>query len=297
MNAQETERSGFQRVAVAVDDWPTHVAAINLALAIVAPGGELIFVTAVNRAALTENCKTIDDVGIVLDALDAEECRLLAAAVARAAARGVRSTARSLDLEGTHGLEEFVRTAAFDAAVVGTHANDKTAARCLGPTAKVFLRSSPVPVIITSEENASTDENGFRVILVVLDGSIPCDPVVANAIALAQRSGARVVFAHLDDDVSPHVLAQSVLSRARESAARAGVAADSMALFGFTSAAVTAAAHVTGSDAIVLGDHDRSSYHAPQPAAVVNMIIRTARVPVAVVPVPSAASIRRARVA
>jgi nucleotide-binding universal stress UspA family protein len=131
----------------------------------------------------------------------------------------------------------------------------------------------------------------------VLDGSIPDEAVVADAIALAQRSGARLVFTHVDDDVSPHSPAQSVRWSARTSAAQAGVAAGSITLFGFTSAAITAAAQIAGADAIVIGDGDRSRRLTPQPAGVVNMLIRTAQVPVVVVPVATAASMRHGRVA
>ena len=288
---------GFRRVAVAIDDWPTHEAAIGLALASVAPGGEVIFVTAVNRAALTENCATAGDVTALLAALDVEEHRMLAAAASRAESAGVRSTTRVLDGGATQSLEEFAREAPYDVAIIGTRAHERTYARCLGAMAKAFLRLSPVPVMITCDEGAAHSGGGVRNVLAVLDGSIPQENVVTSAIALARRSGAGVVFAYLADDVSPHSVTRDGLTAARKNAANASVSAESIALYGFTSAAINAAAQVAGAGAMVLGAEERSRYHAPQPAAVINMLIRTAQIPLIVVPVRTPASIRRSYVA
>ena len=297
MTAEATAGGGFRRVAVVIDDWPTHDAAIGMALTIVAADGELIFVQAVNRVALTENCTTPHEIAVVLDAVDVEESRLLSSAVAWAAARGVRSTTRVLDADGFASLEDFVREAPFDAVSVGTHADGRTSARRLGPTAKAFLRSSPAPVFINCEEDAARAEAVLRNVLVVLDGSIPQQPIAESAIALARRSGARLVFAHVDDGVSPHSLDRDALASARNAAVRAGLATCIVSLYGYTSAAINAAAQVAGADAIVLGEIERGATRSPQPAAVVNMVIRTAQVPVCVVPVQGAAALRRKHVA
>jgi hypothetical protein len=187
------------------------------------------------------------------------------------------------DEASLHDLERaYAGAAPFDAVTVGTNVDGRTAARRLGSTATAFLRYSSVPVFITSAEHAPSAAAGFRAILVALDGLVSQRGTVTAAVALARRCGACIVFARVEDDMSPHAIGTLALIGAREEAAQSGIVSETATIFAFTSAAINAAAQIISADAIVLGI---TQPDAPHPASVGSMLVRTAHVPVCIVPV------------
>lgn len=133
--------------------------------------------------------------------------------------------------------------------------------------------------------NASGSRRFERVavVLAVLDGSIGGDATVQRAIALARETGRHLVFAYIDDELSPHAVRARDLAAAHAAAAIAGVRSRAIALPAFSPAAIVAASQITGATVVFVHRGDANVHHAPYPGALVDILVRTARVPVSVV--------------
>jgi len=281
------KNSPFRHVAVAIDDSPAAKAALSIALSIVAPDGELAFVHAINRAMVIAECGSPygGDPGPAIDAFEQDERDLFSAAAARAKKHGLRSTTHALDGSAGSSIADFIRTGRYDAVVIGTHARQGLVRLVLGSTADTVLRASPVPTFVTSEVDVSRIEAGIHHLLVAVDGSEPAAAAVRCAVAFAQTCGAEIAFAYVtEDDAAHQAQAQTTIARARHDAARANVRSNIAILAGRPDQAIVSAAEATHADLIVIGTHGRTGLTHLRLGSVAEAVIRSAPLPVMVIP-------------
>jgi nucleotide-binding universal stress UspA family protein len=290
INGPENDRmqnSAYHRVAVAIDDSPAAQAAMSIALSIVAPDGELAFIHAIDRALIIAEVVTPygADASPAIEAFEQDESNLFVAATAQASEHHIRSTTYALDGRAQSSIADFVRKEPFDAIVIGTRAHHGVMRVVLGSTADSVLRAAPVPTFVTSEKGTSRIASGIRHLLVAVDGSQLALTVVQCAIALAQRCEASLTFAHVaENDPVRDSQADEVVITARDLAARAHVQCNAVTVSGSHDEALNAAASAACANLIVIGTHGYTGFTRLRLGSVAESVIRTAKLPVMVVP-------------
>ncbi len=276
----------YRRVAVAIDGSPAANAAINVALKLIEPDGEIGFLHAVDRnAAIRTFVPGSSESLSAAEFIDDFEADLFRHARSQAAARGVRTTVARAEGIAERAISAFAGQFGADIVVMGTH-SDHGIARCaLGSTAQSVVRFSHVPTIVTSESAGSVLDHGMKTVLVAIDASMPAAEAIGCGIALARRNCASILFVNVAERegrrrTSAHIIALA----ACKYAASAGLEAEAFVSHGSPADAVCAAAEARGADILIIGTHGRTGAARRRTASVAEAVLRKAPCPVMVVP-------------
>ena len=273
-------------ILVPLDGSPSSVAALRTALQLAGPGGEIIVLHVIDRAAIVSECVTPygGDPMPALEALESDERDVFASASAEAAAAGVACTTVAMDGKPSSCIVASARKRGPALVVMGTHGRHGLARVFVGSTSIGVLHETPTPVLVV---HAHGEPQGpLRTILVAIDDSTASSAAVATAIAMMSREGGLIVLAHVVEDGTNEAVAMQALDGARAEVAAAGLAVDSIVLHEEPVDAILASAETAHADAIAVGAHARSGVRFGM-GSVAEAIVTRSAIPVLVVPPPA----------
>jgi nucleotide-binding universal stress UspA family protein len=296
------------RLLVPLDRSELSRQAIPYALAIARPGDEIAFLHAIAlpdiSPVLLPKALSVADLSRELHEAAATELDDLLSRVRPP--DGVKVTSMIVD---GHAGEEIVRHASTvgTAMIVMTTAGRGAVGRlAYGSVADRVARTSPVPVLLVRgdpEARVNVFEPAMvRRLVVPLDGSPRAHHAVPKAAAIAKHLGARVLLVSVNEaqrmslvygstfsaaayaeiaENAEHQL-DEVLSKAADELHADGIETDQRVLMGATAFAINSAAE--SGDVIVMTSHGRSGFKRWLLGSVAEQLIRTAHVPVVLVP-------------
>ncbi len=289
----------YRLLLVPVDGSETSDAATRLAIRMAKPcGAELLFVHAINRAAIIAECTTAygGDATIALQQIESYGAALLEEAGARAHTAGIASRRVVLDGRASPAIVEAAASAHADAIVMGTAGKKGLERLLIGSTAEGVIRAANVPTFVAHAPGRDGSEGPpFRSVFAAVDRSEPGQDAMRYAIALAGRFATRLIFCHIAEalDVPPgtnqrgsrlHALAQAVAEEIVEdacaAAAAAGVDAEAFVADGTPGDVIVGQAAACGSDVIVIGTHGRRGLDALWFGSVAQRVLRQSSIPV-----------------
>ncbi len=282
----------FSSILVPVDGSASADAALGLALRLAEPGGELLIAHVINRAAVVAECVGPygGDPSPALEALDADERDIFAAAAVRARTAGLRCSTAALDGLPATRLAALARERKVAAIVMGTHGRRGLARIVLGSTAAGVLHDAAVPTFVVHERSAAAVAAPFRQIVVGLDASPAASGAARAAVDLAAHDGGRVFMAHVAERPEAEEGAErAALTEARAYALAAAVPLDAATLHGDPVDALLVSAETCHAELIAIGAHGRTQTLFGM-GSVAEAIARLSPVPVLVVPLPAAAA-------
>ena len=279
--------TGLGPILVPLDGSPSADAALHAALRLAGPGGEILIVHAINRAAIVAECVTPygGDPTPALEALERDERDIFARAAAEAHAAGVRCTTLAMDGKPSSCIVAAARENPVHSIVMGTRGRRGVARIFLGSTAAGVLHETPVPTVVV---HARSDPAGvpMRTMLVGIDESPAASAAAGVAAMMVAREGGLIVLAHVVESSENEGPALRALDEARANAAASGVAVDSVILHEDPVDAILAAAETAHADAIALGAHARAGVRFGM-GSVAESIVNRSEIPVLVVPPPN----------
>jgi nucleotide-binding universal stress UspA family protein len=188
----------FARVFVAYDGSEPAEAALAVGIAVARLGSQLVIGTIVNEVPIIARSASgivALDPTPVMETLDAEAAKLLAAAGARARAAGLEPDLKTIHDLPVAGILAASESAACDLIVIGTHARGGVARTFLGSTAEGVLRSMRVPAIVVRAADRIA-AMPFADVVVAVDDSDPGEAAVDLAARLATSARAHLVLCH-----------------------------------------------------------------------------------------------------
>jgi nucleotide-binding universal stress UspA family protein len=282
----------YRSILVPVDGSASARAALDLALRLAAPDGEVVVAHVIDRATIAAECVTPygGDPMPILAALDEDERIFLAEAATRAAAAKVRCTTVSSDGQPAAQIAAIARERHVDAIAMGTHGRRGLARVVLGNTAAAVLHQTDLPVFVVHEQSAAAAAKPFGRILVALDPSAGARGAARAAIDIAAHDGGSVFFAHAaePDDGDAE---REALRAAKQRASVRGVVCDAATLQGDPVDAILIAAETAHANLIAIGAQ-RGSMGIFRMGSVAEAIVRTSPVPVLVVPATAVTAAR-----
>ncbi|HEX7088552.1 MAG TPA: universal stress protein [Longimicrobiales bacterium] len=288
--------TGLGKVVVGVDFSEASLAAARWTAHWFAPQAELILVHALDAprppAFLQPLLPGVEDV--LRTARDGALGRLreladtLPSAQTRVEVREGRATERIVDV---------VEEAGADLVVVGEHGHRRGLRDVLGSTAEQLMHISPVPVLLARGQRDATPQR----VLAPVDESEAGDRVLAWALLLRERFGARVTVLHvlnvrllwqlrlISSETKWQELGEEMQRGAmdwlRQRVQAAGLPAEAVdmhVVFGEPSYEILAAAARHGSDLIVMASHGAGALGRVLIGSVVRSVLRGASCPVLV---------------
>lgn len=296
------------RILVPLDQSELSKQAVPYALAVAKPGDEVVFLRAVPlpdiSPVLLPKPISLSDLSRELHQAAAESFEQLLAAIR--APEGV--TVRSLIVDGPPA-DEIIHhsTTAGTAMVVMTTAGRGAVGRLTyGSVADRVARSSPVPVLLVranldapSDPTASAE---IRRLIVPLDGSARAHQALPKAAALAKHLAVPVLLVSVNEaermsliygsafsaaayaEIAENAERQleEMLQKAADELKAEGIAVDLKVLMGATAFAIDSVTDY--GDIIVMTSHGRSGVRRWLLGSVTEQLVRTAHVPVLLVP-------------
>ncbi len=277
----------LRSLIVPIDGSPGSALAIDMALRLAGPTGEVAFANAVDVGAAVAEVTTpyaVGDASIVVAALEEQRRDLFAAAIVRAQAAGVACRTEPLSGPPVTAIVELAERSTADAIVMGTHGRSGLARFALGSVTDGVLRRSPLPVIVVRAESRipPTSARAIRRIVTAVDASEPAAAAAAYALTLAASYGAEVVFVHAaEDDGSGPI--DDELARLSAMAAAAGLRTHAVHARGKAADAVATTCAAARADLITIGTHGRTGADRLVLGSVAERVAATSAVPVIVV--------------
>ncbi|WP_225336576.1 universal stress protein [Halomicrobium urmianum] len=149
---------------------------------------------------------TVDSVtnvrGEVVDALEEEGERIVAAVAERASDRNVSVVAEVLQGRPHETIVDYARTSGVDLVVMPTHGRSGIKRYLLGSVTERVVNTSNVPVLTVTPDDDARLTYPPRDVLVPTDGSPGADRAVAEAIALAKETSATLHLLHVMETAS-----------------------------------------------------------------------------------------------
>lgn len=306
----------FSRILVGIDDSEqAQVAAVVATRLAREHHGELVLCHAVRSIAPQADPSDSDGALAAPGAHDASANRariLLDAAAESAESFGISTQQRTIAGEAAAGLIRVAEETACRLIVVGTHHGVGVQQLLIGSTTNGVLRASTLPVLTIGPHIrlAAETRRCFEQILVATDDSEPSEAAVEIALRLPLEDRRKVVFccvadvdhrgdaasdgAEPDDQTLGNRLtaqAETIARRAQTLAHARGVRAESRVLEGKPSEALVDAAVREQLDLIILGSHGRRGIERLLLGSVAETVVRTAPVPVLVIPVAVAVGV------
>jgi nucleotide-binding universal stress UspA family protein len=282
----------FASILVPLDGSASADAALRLALRLVAPDGEVVVAHVINRSVVVAECVGPygGDPSPALDALEADEREIFEQAGTRARDAGIRLSAVTLDGPTSSAVASLARDRRVEAIAMGTHGRRGLARIVLGSTAAGVLHETALPTFVVHEEGAEAAVAPFRQIFVALDASPAARNAARTAVNLAAHDDGRIFFAHVaeghgDDD------AMRAFDDARAYASSAGVPSDAATVHGDSVDAILVSAETCHASLIAIGAHGRDGTLFGM-GSLAEAIVRVSRVPVLVVPIPTAKGVQ-----
>lgn len=221
---------------------------------------------------------------------------------------GVQCTGVLLDGPVIDTIDDYARQFGVEMVVMTTHGRGGFSRLWLGSVADGLVRRSTVPILLIRPEDHETERpgvDGFRRILVPLDGSELAEQILPHAIALARLADGELVLVRV---VTPYVVTDFVTERpgvlpptvfteprVRLAEEELGRVAERLSIEeGITvstrvvehtqpAAGILEEAERTGADLIAAATHGRGGIARLVLGSVADKLIRAARVPVLVV--------------
>jgi len=298
----------FSRILVGIDDSEQAKAAAAFAARLARDhGGELVLCHAV-RSMSHVGGPNPGPVEIDLgpdDACVKQALAVVDAAAERAAVFGIVAERRIVAGEAANSIIRVAHETACRLIVVGTHHGVGVQQLLIGSVTNAVLRASALPVLTIGPgiRFANETRRCFERVLVATDDSEPSEAAVETAFRLPPEDRRKLVFCCVADvdHGSPEIeaperddptlgnrltaRAQTIAGRALALAHARGVAAESRVLEGHPSEALVDAAIREQADLIVLGSHGRRGMQRLLLGSVAETVVRTAPLPVLVVPV------------
>lgn len=274
------EARRFSTILVPHDGSAAADAALCLALRLVDRDGEIVIAHAIDRDEVVAESITPygGDPGPAFEVLEAEEREIFAAAQVRIAAAGIRCATVAFDGSAPSCIAALASGHGVDAIAMGTHGRRGIARLILGNTAADVLDDVAVPAFVLHDRTPPAD-GPFRQILVALDASIAGRSAACEAVELAARHAASVLFAHVAEDGRDE---RGPLAYGEAFAAQHGVGSECALLYGDAAEAILLSAETCGADLIALGAHRRP--RRSRLGSVAEAILRLSHVPVLVMP-------------
>lgn len=197
-------------------------------------------------------------------------------------------------------IPETAKELNSDAVVLATRRVSALSRAVLGSVTDKIIRSAKIPVIATNPESTMTLVSSPDVpsqIIVTLDGSSLSETAVEPAIDIASQAGAKILFIRAVAGVFASEQSDQLrkertecldyLGRFIESATAAGVEAKCRVTAGSPSKAIIDASKSETSSVIMMTTHGRSGFKRAVLGSVADQVLRSASVPVFVMPPPS----------
>jgi nucleotide-binding universal stress UspA family protein len=295
----------FSRILVGVDDSEQAKTAAAFAARLAREHrGELVLCHVVRqlRGAWPDSGGAASD-SLPDDASARRAHALLDAVAERVEPLGIAAQQRIVEGEAANGIIEVADEMACRLIVVGTHHAVGVQQLLIGSVTNAVLRASTLPVLTIGRGLQLGDQTRrcLERVLVATDDSEPSEAAIEIAFRLPPEDRRKLVFccvadvdhaADADPDTSDDptlgnrltARAQTIADRARTLALARGITAESRVLEGNPSEAINAAAAQEEADLIILGSHGRRGFERLLLGSVAESIVRTAAVPVLVVP-------------
>lgn len=285
----------FRHLIVPIDGSEGSEVAIDFALRLLGPEGEITFANAVDVGAAIGEVTTPygGDASIIIDALEEERRNLFAAATAQAQAAGVACRTEGLMGSPAMAIAELAERGGADAIVIGTHGRRGLARFTLGSVTDGVLRHAALPTFVVRAESRipAISARSIRRIAVAVDASEPAAAAAAYALKLAATYGAEVVFVHAAERGEEAGPIADELERLAALAATAGLRTHTVHASGKPCDAIATAAAAVRADLIAIGTHGRTGADRLVLGSVAESVIVNSAVPVLVVHAKDAARI------
>jgi nucleotide-binding universal stress UspA family protein len=234
----------------------------------------------------------------VVDALEQAGQQLVDETASKAAERGIPTKTAVIQGGVAATITTYATTADIDLIVMPTQGRTGIEEHLLGSTTERVSRETPVP-LLTLRPDATPLTTPFERLLVPTDGSDTATAALDVGIDLAVADGSRLHLLSVIDTglfggdlradqftESLTAAAEQVIDEARDRATDAGVGAVDTAVKDDNSVAegIRSYAADADSDCIVVGTHGRTGLDRYLLGSVTETLIRTAPVPVLVVP-------------
>jgi nucleotide-binding universal stress UspA family protein len=299
----------FSRILVGVDDSEQANVAVTIAARLVREHrGELVLCHCVSLMSATGRSGA--DGGSIDSGRDDASVKraraVLDVAAGRAIPFGVAALPRIVGGEAATGIIRVAHETACRLIVVGKHQGVRVQELITGSTTNAVLRASTLPVLTIGRGVSLRDgtRRCFERVLVATDGSEASEAAVETAFRLPSEDRRTLIFCsvtnvdHVSDPESEAperdeealgnrltAQAETIAGRAQGLALARGVAAESLVLEGSPSEALVAAAVREQADLIILGSHGRRGLQRLLLGSVAETVVRTAPLPVLVVPI------------
>jgi len=303
--------SRFRKLLVPLDGSPLAEKAMPAAAALARRAGAVLHLASVQLPApgyphtTAEIAHTLER-----EAKERVEGYLAAQAESLATCHGLEATCTVLGGSPAEALADYARTNVIDLIVMTTHGRSGLGRFWLGSVADRLLRCAATPTLLlrSREQPQHTD---FRRVLVALDGSPEGEAVLEPVLALAalyhEASCSLVQVIEPPFAISPDLtvypdrvdatlikqqqaLARSSLERLAERPRALGIAATAhLPVSPAVGAQILELARELDSDLIAVGTHGRHGAERLLLGSVADKVVRGAKTPVLVVPIPSLA--------
>jgi nucleotide-binding universal stress UspA family protein len=314
-----TMNSIFSRIFVGIDDSEQAKAAVTLAARLAREHrGELVLCHAVQSMVpagrSASGGATIDP---VLDDASAKCAQaVLDAGAERAIPFGIIAERHMVEGDAANGILRVAGETGCGLIVIGTRHGVGVQQLLIGSVTNAVLRASTLPVLTVGRavKFAEAGRRCFERIFVATDDSEPSQAAIETAFRLPPEDRRKLVFcsvADIDHGVDAEryapetgdptfgnrltARAETIAGRASALAHARGVDAESRVLEGNPSEALIAAAVQERSDLIVIGSHGRRGIQRLLLGSIAETVVRTAPIPVLVVPVSVAVGITAKR--
>lgn len=185
------EDVALRRAVCGVDGSPEALEAVRQAAGILAPGGDLVLVAAVDpwSAVLYQAGRDAEE---VMEGLRAAARASLAAARDAAGAAGPEVHSRLLEERAPEALVGEALARGADLIAVGSHGTGRLRGILLGSTATIVLHRAPCSVLVARQPEGGPETPFPSRIVVGLDGSPEAGHALAVARAIGDRAAASV---------------------------------------------------------------------------------------------------------
>lgn len=285
----------FDRILFPIDDSDGAVAVRDSVYALAAAHDATLHVLNVADTAHDSVTRIGDE---VVDALETEGERIVAETASQAAERGIPTKTAVIQGGVAATITKYATTADVDLIVMPTQGRTGIEEHLLGSTTERVSRETPVPLLTLGPDTATLSTPIER-LLVPTDGSDTADAALDVGVDLTVADGSTLQLLSVVDTSlfgselqadqyadSLSETANEIVAAARKRATAAGVeevvttvAEDESVVAGIQSYAAD-----TDSDCIVVGTHGRTGLDRYLLGSVTETLIRTASVPVLVVP-------------
>jgi nucleotide-binding universal stress UspA family protein len=199
---------------------------------------------------------------------------------ARAAKEGVNCDTTLLEGEGpANSIIDFATEKKVDMIIVGRRGRKGLAKLLIGEVASKVIGHAPCKVLVVPRAAVI----GYKNILVATDGSVHGNAAVSEAIAIAKRTGSKLIALSAMRDESERVEATKHARTAVELAQKEGVAAEALTPLGRSFNTIVETAGGRGVDLIVMGNYGKTGVKKLLMGSATEKVIGTAGCAVLVV--------------